>query len=207
MNQVKWMSLLVFAAGIKEKGTLILINTHALLAITNYLMEIKMKENNSKLYYRKLLENSYDLIIKTYEYPPRSRLDYVGEYIFNFTTYDSKVSELFAYKAIEVLIAINNRTTYYYIENKSNYKWFLLMCNMPFFIERIEWGFSIRSAWWITKTRNKIKLETTGLYEGDKQITTEMEFNEESWIAFTTALIEFVQNIEYNRVLEQEILK
>jgi len=77
-----------------------------------------------------------------------SRLDFLGNVVFNFTTCDTKMSELFATKAVEVCEAISNKTTFDYIENEDNYQWFLLMCNMPFFANMIVWGNSIRGAWW-----------------------------------------------------------
>lgn len=56
------------------------------------------------------------------------------------------MSVLFARKAVEVCAAINDRQTFDYINDPNDYLWYLLMCNMPFFAERLECGISIRGA-------------------------------------------------------------
>lgn len=96
--------------------------------------------------YLEMLENSYAMTCDEESSPPNSRLDYVGEYIFNFTTYDSDMSVLFAKKAIEACLAITEKATFEYIKDPEQYKWFLLMCNMPFFQPKLSWGGSIRGA-------------------------------------------------------------
>lgn len=134
--------------------------------------------------YLELLENSYRVAVESDECPP-SRLAFLGEQIFDFTTYDSGISELFAKKAIEVCDSINKRTTFDYIKDQENYIWFLLMCNMPFFACRLEWGASIRGAWW-----DAGRLESCGLYSGDDQILS-IEFTYEEWTRFAEALVVF----------------
>lgn len=142
------------------------------------------------LYYKELLEYSYDICVKTYECPPISRLDYLGEYIFDFTTYDSDMSVLFVTKAVEVCTAINSQSTYDYIKDKNNYTWYLLMCNMPFFSSRLDWGLSIRGAWWTNQIGQLFELKSTGLYENGEQLMI-IKFDVESWKQFINAVIEF----------------
>ena len=74
-----------------------------------------------------------------------SRLDFIGETIFNFTMYDGDASERFALKMIEVIESIINRTTFEY--QKENYDNYLTMVNMPFLVDKLDWGGSIRGAW------------------------------------------------------------
>jgi hypothetical protein len=74
-----------------------------------------------------------------------SRLDFIGETIFNFTMYEGDASERFASKMIEVIESIINRTTFEY--QKENYDNYLTMVNMPFLVDKLEWGGSIRGAW------------------------------------------------------------
>ena len=74
-----------------------------------------------------------------------SRLDFIGETIFNFTMYDGDASERFALKMIEVIECIINRTTFEY--QKENYDNYLTMVNMPFLVNKLDWGGSIRGAW------------------------------------------------------------
>lgn len=115
-----------------------------------------------------------------------SRLEYLGNFIFDFTTYDGSMSELFASKALEVCSAISGKTTFQYIEDPLNYQWSLLMCNMPFFAKRLEWGTSIRGAWW---DGPKIKLDSCGLCGYDQ--VEALELTTAQWHEFIEALIEF----------------
>jgi len=139
--------------------------------------------------YLQILEDSYAEVCKNLGgCPPDSRLDYVGEYIFNFTTYDQDMSALFAKKAIEVCRAITEGDTFAFIDDKDRYMWYLLMCNMPFFEPKLSWGGSIRGAWW----EGKIQLDTCGIWiDGEQE--TELEFTKEEWEHFMRALFEFVK--------------
>lgn len=76
-----------------------------------------------------------------------NKLQYLGQYVFNFTTYDSEMDELFAKMMIETLTAIQNRTTFDYIKDETQYRNYLLMCNSPFLYDKLDWGGSIRGAW------------------------------------------------------------
>jgi hypothetical protein len=77
-----------------------------------------------------------------------TRLVYLANEFFGFTTYCSVVAEFLTTKALEVCEAIANRTTFEYNKDPENEKWFTVMCNMDFFKDKIEWGTSIRGAWW-----------------------------------------------------------
>ena len=103
-----------------------------------------------------------------------NRLQYLSDEIFDFVTYDSEMAELFSKKAVEVCKAITERKTFEYIEdNQENLIWYLMMCNTPFFLERIEWGTSVRGAWWVGSTFQEVE------YESDE------------WERFVEAIIEF----------------
>jgi hypothetical protein len=137
--------------------------------------------------YLELLKNSYEVERHIDECPPDSRLEYLGDHIFGFTTYDGAMSALFAQRAIEVSGAISARATFDYIKDEENYQWFLLMCNLPFFSTKIEWGCSIRGAWW----DNTITFRSLGLWDGDNQIVNEMTFTNSDWELFMSAVSEF----------------
>jgi hypothetical protein len=62
------------------------------------------------------------------------------------------------------------------------------MCNMPFFADRLEWGTSIRGAWWSSKS-----LASCGLWDGDKQLL-ELNFAPGEWDEFARALVEFARS-------------
>ncbi len=117
-----------------------------------------------------------------------SRLTYLSDFVFGFTTYDSEMAELFARKATEVCAAISAGKTFDYIKDPNQYRWFLVMCNMPFFAGRIEWGTSIRGAWW---AHNGTTLSSDGLWSEGEQITDVMTFTESQWKEFIAALIAF----------------
>lgn len=68
--------------------------------------------------YKELLEHSYRVATESFECAPESRLEYLGDYIFDFTTYDGEMSVLFSRKAVEVCAAINNRLTFDHIAQK-----------------------------------------------------------------------------------------
>lgn len=142
--------------------------------------------------YNELLEHSYKVASETFDCAPESRLEYLGDHIFDFTTYDGEISALFARKAVEVCAAINNKLTFDYIKEPHDYCWFLLMCNMPFFAERLEWGTSIRGSWWgDTKPGKQIEYQSCGLWIGDEQLHQTMSFSREEWEKFIAAVVEF----------------
>lgn len=141
--------------------------------------------------YKMLLEHSFKTVRSCSECPPENRLAYLSEHIFSLTTYDSSMDELFAAKAVEVCEAINQGTTFEYIKEPEQYKWFLLMCNMPFFVDKLEWGTSIRGAWWGARPGRQIELDSCGIWIGDKQCTETLKFGNDDWRQFIAAVIEF----------------
>ncbi len=141
--------------------------------------------------YIKLLENSYQLaqVLEGYKF---SRLAFLGEQIFGFTTYDSEAYELFGRKALEVCTAINDSETFQYQKkDKKDYNWYLIMVNMPFFTNKLEWGGSIRGAWWDLYGDNLFEIDSCGLWEDDEQLLS-IKFNSEQWPDFIKAMNEFV---------------
>lgn len=142
--------------------------------------------------YLELLEHSYKIEKSRGLCPPESRLCYLGDSVFEFSTYDSEMSELFAKKAVEVCEAITKSATFDYIKDAENYRWYLIMCNMPFFYDRIEWGCSIRGAWWIHRG---IKLEVCGLWQDNEQLLN-LDFTRPDWELFTLALVNFTNQAE-----------
>jgi hypothetical protein len=135
--------------------------------------------------YAALLEHSYDLTRSV-----RSRLDYIAAHVFDFTTYDNAQAELFACKAVEVINAIDKSTTFNYIENPVNYTWYLLMCNMPFFTGRLNWGGSIRGAWWDHDLKS-FTLKSCGFFDNEEEQILEQTFTHEEWLRFMQAVVAF----------------
>lgn len=141
--------------------------------------------------YLAMLENSY-AIARSLQgcSTPESRLEFLADDIFDFTTYDSEFSKKLARHAVDVCHAINTSTTFDYIKDPENYQWFLIMCNMPFFAERIEWGTSIRGAWWDSFREERLTLSTCALFDGDQNIDCP-KFTRAEWVLFINAVVEF----------------
>lgn len=142
--------------------------------------------------YLKLLNRGYENV-KSWREAGISKLEYLSTDIFNFTTYDGEMDELFAKKALEVCTAITRKQTFEYQKDPENYKWYLIMCNMPFFSGKLEWGTSIRGAWW-NLYNGIFKLESCGLFdEFDEQLMS-LTFDEKQWNEFIKAMNDFVTN-------------
>ena len=141
--------------------------------------------------YKKLLEHSFNTERLHGECPAESPLVFLSDTIFNFTTYDSAMSKLFGSKAVEVCLAITQKTTFEYIRDEDNYRWYLLMCNLPFFAQRIEWGTSICGAWWHPHKGLSMELNVCGLWLGDEPLNRALTFNNTEWEAFMLAVGDF----------------
>lgn len=134
-----------------------------------------------------VLVHSYENQID-YGCPAESRLEFLADHIFDFTTYDSAAGAFFGRKAVEVCAAISDRRTFEYIKNPDDYLWYLALCNMPFFSARINWGGSIRGAWW-----DEIPpLDTCALMEDHEQMLL-IEFAGDEWAHFVEAIRVFAQ--------------
>ena len=98
--------------------------------------------------YKQILEELYKEEIEDGCVAPSEKLEYVGGHVFDFTTYDGGLDIIFANKMLEVIECIVNKTTFDY-QNKSqeHYENYILMCNAPFLVGKLEWGTSIRGAW------------------------------------------------------------
>lgn len=144
--------------------------------------------------YREFLEHSYKKTLDVFGDGELPRLGYLAEHIFDFTTYDGGMSDLFGMRAVEVCKAITEKATFQYIEDKEQYTWFLIMCNTPFFSDRIDWGTSIRGAWWAAEPGKLLELSSCGLWIGDEQITDPLKFSDREWHEFMRALIDFATN-------------
>lgn len=96
--------------------------------------------------YNKILEDKYQEA-KSYIEDLENKDQFLGSFIFDFTTYDDEKDEYFALQMIDVINAIINNTTFKYIQNEDYYLNYLTMVNMPFLKNKLDWGGSIRGAW------------------------------------------------------------
>ena len=138
-----------------------------------------------------MLEGGYRHVRSQSDSKDLSRLAFLGAHIFDFTTYDDVMDERFAKKAVEVCEAITQRTTFEYIKHEDNYQWYLIMVNMPFFLERLNWGTSIRGAFWDGPLEGPIRFQSCGLWDGDVQVYEDIEMNVDEWKQFVAAIIDF----------------
>jgi hypothetical protein len=150
-------------------------------------------------YFLNLLTHSYAQT-RTQDRSIVGRLNYLGDYVFNITTYDSSVSEFFAAIALQVAAAITDSVTCEYIEQSAaHYRWYLAMVNLPFFKCRIEWGGSIRGAWWEHLPQpNPLSFvltesELLGLYEGIEQLD-KLELTRGEWLEFIYGMLLFAED-------------
>ncbi len=134
--------------------------------------------------YLDLLETSWKK--DNHVFGASSRLQFLSEAIFNFTTYDKEQAEILATKALKVCAALQNQTTQQLISDPTEYTWYLAMLNMPFFIDKISWGTSIRRPWWDWHGT----LYSDSLYNGTKQLLS-LEFTRSTWPTFIDALLTF----------------
>jgi hypothetical protein len=136
---------------------------------------------------RELLEHSFQMECSLNE--GATRTEFLASHVFGFTTYDGQADELFVGRALEVCAAISDGTTFSYIEDPDRYWWYLIMVNMPFFADRLNWGASIRGAWWDHEPQT---LETCGFWKGEEQ-TLSLSFTLEEWLDFIRAMVEFAK--------------
>lgn len=133
------------------------------------------------------LEHSFAVENENNANGPTDKLVYLADHIFDFTTYDEDMSRAFAIKALEVCRAISGRTTFEYIKDVESYTWYILMCNIPFFARRIEWGTSIRGAWW----GGPVEFSSCGLWDGENQLHETICFSRDEWANFITGVLLF----------------
>lgn len=94
--------------------------------------------------YTQLIEDEYLYYTRDID---MSKLEFISDYIFDITTYDTEMSEKISSIMIEVLECILNKKTFEYIEDNEKYYNYLMMVNIPFLKQKIEWGTSVRGAW------------------------------------------------------------
>ena len=117
---------------------------------------------------------------------------FLAEYIFGFITYDNQMDSLFGEKAVEVCAAINQKNTFDFIKGEENYRWYLLMVNMPFFSKKLSWGTSIRGAWWELYGDDVFEIDSFGLWQDDEQLLN-LKLDKDQWSGFVEAMEAFIK--------------
>ena len=87
-------------------------------------------------------------ISKFYEVPMIAwKYQWLVEEVFNLDTYDYGLSEKYAKAILEVMKVIRDRKNFEYIVDEEKYSQFILVCNLLKQYNYIDWGTSIRGAW------------------------------------------------------------
>jgi hypothetical protein len=83
---------------------------------------------------------------------------FLSSAIVGIITDDDDLSAEFGKMILDTLVQIKNRTTFEYIKDEINHKNFILSCN--FIRSWLEWGTSIRGAWFNTPDGEIITAES-----------------------------------------------
>jgi hypothetical protein len=89
--------------------------------------------------YKEKLDELYKEALESPFCPPENKLQFLGSTLFDFTTYDGSMDEIFAKNMLEVIKAISDKTTFEYIKDEKNYMNYLTMVNMGFLYNKISW--------------------------------------------------------------------
>lgn len=135
--------------------------------------------------YLEMLEESYEEYKKWEHENFHTKLNFLADGVFGITTYENSIECEMAQEFLQVCEAISNNTTFDFISTEEDCNIYLRTINYPFFIDRIEWGSSIRGAWW----ENGItKIESCHLFSNGDQIIGE-DFNMKD---LTHAMLKFI---------------
>ncbi len=98
------------------------------------------------------MPSKFDIYEKFYEEMKEgcgynNKYEWVCDELFQLTTYDSGMSEKWGRRIIDVCKAILEGKTFDYIEKEGNYEPYLMVCQLLDKKNWIEWGTSIRGAW------------------------------------------------------------
>lgn len=153
------------------------------------------------------MSNVKDLYKAHYEFykecftDERLKYSWAATEIFDIWTYDSSLDELFVKDILEVCKVILDQENFEYIKDEQNYKKYILVCQLLDKFHWIEWGTSIRGAWFdddnycpkfesrpIVKENEWWGPEWTADGEMERHTIAEVRFNEDN----IKALIEFM---------------
>lgn len=95
-----------------------------------------------------IYKEEYDIDVENDIY--QNKYEWFCGVIFNIVTYDSYLDELFAKKIIEVCEVILNKTNFEYIKDETNYTNYIIVCQLLKSKNWLDWGTSIRGAWFMT---------------------------------------------------------
>ena len=128
-----------------------------------------------------------------------SKYEWAASEIFGLATYDGNLSKLFVERICDVCKYIAAGKTFEFINmSEENYITFILVCQVLYKKNWINWGTSIRGAWFDDGCGDYI-LDWWVEYCGGKQLTFKIPFNTENLLL----LIEFLEEPE--KSLEENV--
>lgn len=145
--------------------------------------------------YRARYEAEQMLLGKEY-----TKYEWAASNIFDLVTYDGSLDEYFVDTIIEVCKVIFERRNFEYIENQNRYLKYIIVCQLLNKFRWIDWGTSIRGAWfevdiyhdWLTKTNtvhSKNILDSLEWTDDENHVIDSVPFTPEN----LKALIEFLE--------------
>ncbi len=100
-----------------------------------------------------------------------SKLEFIANHVFLINTYDSLVDEKMALDFLKVCDVITKGDNFIFIDSSDeNYELYLRTVMYPFFENKIDWGSSIRGAWW---EYDLVEIDSCGLYYEGEQLLNE----------------------------------
>ena len=126
-----------------------------------------------------------------------TKYEWAASYIFDLVTYDGGLDELFVKKIIEVCKVILDKTSYEYIKDENNYINYILVCQILDKFSWIDWGTSIRGAWFGPSYNPRYILEGTEItYYGNGKPETKGHPDVPFTIENLKKLIKFIETEE-----------
>lgn len=113
----------------------------------------------------------------------KTRAAWLATYLFDVDTYDDDMGEWFTDIMLATARAVSERATFEFIKDRTRYRDYLTAVNLPFFVGRLEWGGSIRGAWWtgdqtLEVGDESITVDDAGAVELFKALTTWAELDD-----------------------------
>ena len=144
--------------------------------------------------YKEFLEDSFRKEKLWNSDLPFSKYHFLAESVFGLVTYDDDIDEFLVKKLVRICVDIaKNKTFEYAEESAGNYKWYIALLNLPFFKDKLNWGTSIRGAWF-DADNGIFEIPACGFWdENDEQIRV-LKFNKEQWLLFIDAINAFINN-------------
>lgn len=100
------------------------------------------------MFYQKSLDvfkREYEFYKKCYVF--ENKYEWAASHIFNLATYDGSLDEMFVKLILEICDVILENKNCEYIEDETNYFTFIAVCQRLNSLGWIDWGTSIRGAW------------------------------------------------------------